>query len=37
MVGPADYEYASRFGGSHSSTWQRTTISTKPALGFGGT
>src|SRR5262245_40122726 len=37
MTGPADHEYASRLGGSHSSTWQRTTIPSKPALGFGGT
>ena len=33
----ADHENASRLGGSHSSTWQRTTIPSKPALGFGGT
>src|SRR5213594_2337500 len=37
MIGPADHEYASRLGGSHSSTWQRTTIPSKPVLGFGGT
>jgi hypothetical protein len=36
MIGPADHEYASRLGGSHSSTWQRTTIPSKPALRFGG-
>jgi hypothetical protein len=37
MIGQADHEYASQLGGSHSSTWQRTKIPSKPALGFGGT
>jgi hypothetical protein len=37
MIGPADHEYASRLGGSHSGTWQRTTFPSKPAVGFGGT
>lgn len=33
MSGPADHETASRLGGSHSSTWQRTTRRVEAGLG----